>query len=240
MREKALWLIGIIAILCSSLLFDGCASDHPIKKDLASLGPLRVVTSCVPYTGVKVRHSGGEIAAIATSVGSTVGGYFADGGVRKWEADVERSTYSANLPRYFELVMQKVVEKLGGEIPEWQPVVVDDGAVAPEVIKSLLRDPAPLLVLASGSLSSNYTCAPGLSTAHGLESKYHARLYIGGDLVWEDGIEYISDHEKGRYRKIKEFSENNWQLLKEEMEYAADLIASKLVEDLKKEIRRKE
>jgi hypothetical protein len=242
-KKKALWPVVVLPIFFV-FLFLGCAAKPALKKELIQPAQLRVVTSCVPRVGVKVYHSGGEIAAIVagvSGVGLGLAGPIADTSVKKWEAAVEREIYSAGVPRFYELVRAKFIEKVSREIPDWQPVVVDDEGVGPEVVKSLQRDPGPLLVLASGSSYSSpqNSCAPGLSTAHGLESKYSGRLYIQGRLVWEKYIKYESDHEN-RYRKIKEFSENNWGLLKEEMEYAADHIGGVLVEDLKREIRRAE
>lgn len=241
--KKAIGMILIVSIYFT-FLFSGCASKASLKEEMLQPTQLRVVTMCVPRAGVKVYHSGGETAAIVTSVtgvGLGLAGPIADTSAKNWEATVERDIYSAEVPRFFELVREKFIEKVNWEIPDWQPVVVDDEGVGPEVVNSLQRDPGLLLVLASGSSYSNppNSCVPGLSTAHGLESKYCGRLYIHGRLVWEKYIKYESDHEN-RYRKIKEFSENKWELFKQELEYAADIITNRLVEDLKREIRRAE
>jgi len=51
-------------------------------------------------------------------------------------------------------------------------------------------------------------------------------------MVSEKSVKYDSDHEPNRYRKIEIFAQNNWQLLKEEMDFAAETNAARLVEGL--------
>jgi len=243
--KKAVGMILLVSVFFT-FLFSGCGSKLSLRKGMLQPGQLRMVTQCVPRTSVKVYHSGGELAAITNSYGtsllSVIAKPFTDITVKDWEMAVEKEIFSAGAPRFYEAVMEKSAEKISRQIPDWEPMIVDDQGVSPETVKSLLRDPGPLLVLACGASYSKppLSCAPGLSTAHGLESRYYARLYLRGQLVLEKSLKYESDHEPSRYRKIEEFSVDNWKLLKEEMEYAADVISTRLVKDLMIEIRRAE
>ena len=231
------------AVLIASILafsFYGCGGKHALRKEMvAQQVQLRIVTECVPGQFIRVRHSGGNIAATVLRHSQSLIGVFVEPfakmSAEDWQAAVEKDISASGVPRFFELVMSKVVEKISREFPNWRPVVVDDQGVDPGSVKSLLRDSEWLLVLYTG-----FSCAPGLSTAHGLESRYLARLYIGGDLVWEKSLKYQSDNEKGRYQKIEDFSANNWQRLKEEFEHAARTIAGRLVDDLVEKIRKAE
>ena len=244
--SKALWLVLIVPIFFA-FLFSGCASKPSLKQEMVQPAQLRIVTQCVPGRTVHVRHSGGQLAAIVLRYGSAESALalaaapFAEWSVAKWQEAVEKEIYSVNLPRFHELVMEKFAENIGGEIPAWNPVIIDDQGISPASVKSLLRDPTPLAVLATRTnySTSVHSCAPGLSTKHGLESRYYVWFYVKGKLVLEKSLKYQSDNEKGRYRKIEVFSENNWEYLKQEMEHAANVIALRLV-DLVKEIRRAE
>jgi hypothetical protein len=234
--------------IISTFLLSGCASK-PVRKEMikpaqVSIAQVRVVTQCVPGPVVRVRHSGGNIAATilkhSQSLIGVVAEPFAKMSAEKWQAAVEKDISLANIPRFHEIVMQKLIEKLGRKIPEWNPVITDYEGISPESVKSLLRDPEPLIVLVTRtSYSSDFhSCAPGLSTGHGLESRYYIRLYVKGKLVLEKSFKYQSDNEEGHYKKIEDFSANNWQLLKEEMDFAAKTIAERLIDDLMREIRR--
>jgi hypothetical protein len=239
-RKKVLWLV-VIFIIFSSLLFSGCATTIPLaKRDLTTLTPLRVATCVVPYEGVYARHSGGETTSTAVTVVisaaspliGVIGGMIADIPVRAWEKALAEEIISAKVPRYYELVMKKFVERSSEEIPGWPPMVVEEQPVNSQYAKNFLKSKSGSLLL----LVPAHYLPPTLSTAHGFESTYYAVIYDSeAHLVWKKGFEY-SSKKFDRYRSIDEYKTDNFKPLKEEMEFAAETTVSDFIQTILKEI----
>ena len=226
MRKKVLWTVVVISIL-SSLLFSGCATTSiPLnERDLTTLAPLSVASCVIPYQGVNVRHSGGQTVGTVVGIISPIGGAITSGSVRRWERGLKIEIISAGVPRYYELVMKKFCERASKEIPGWPPMVVEERPVNSRYAKKFLKSNSGCLLL----LVPAYYSAPILSTAHGFESDYRAVLYDSdANLLWQYGFEY-SSKKFGRHRSIEEYRADNFKLLKEEMEFAAETTVSEFI-----------
>jgi hypothetical protein len=233
MRKRVLAIV-VIAVILPSLLLQGCATTStPLnERDLSSLSPLRVASSVKPYEGVYVRHSGGETTAAVVGSVSLIGGLIANIPVRAWERSLQKEIVAAGVPRYYELVMKKFVERASKEIPGWPQMVVEEQPVDSHYTKNFLKSKSgPLMLL----VPAHYF-PPILSTGQGFESNYGAILYDSeGNFLWKKGFEYTSK-KYDRYRSIEEYKADNFKLLKEEMEFAADTTVSDFIADIKRKI----
>jgi hypothetical protein len=231
MRKKALGTMALVLIL-SSVLFLGCATTIPLdKRDLTTLTPLRVATCVMPYEGVIVRHSTGRTIGNVVNVFTEIGGAIAEKSVSAWENDLAMEIISAGVPRYYELVMKKFVERASKEIPDWPSMVVEEHPVNSRYAKRILKSNSGYLLL---FVPANYF-PPTLSTAHGFESDYRAVLYDSErNVLWQEGFEY-SSKKHDRHRSIEEYKADNFKLLKEEIEYAAEATVTEFIESILKE-----
>ncbi len=233
MRKRALLAVVMILIL-PSLLFQGCATTFtPLnKRALSSLSPLRVASNLKPYEGVRVWYSGGETISVVLGCVSLIGGIIVHIPVRASERSLEKEIVAAGVPRYYELVMKKFCERASKEIAGWPPMVVEERPVDSHYAKAFLKNKLSSLLL----LIPAYYYAPILSTGQGFEGNYSAVLYDSeGNLLWKKGFEY-SSKKYDRFRSIEEYKADNFKLLKEEMEFAADTIVSDFIADIKKEL----
>jgi hypothetical protein len=231
MRKKVLWTVVVISVLFS-LLFSGCATTIPLdKRDLTTLAPLRVASCVIPYQGVNVWHSGGQTVGTVVGIISPIGGIITSGSVRKWERNLKMEIISAGVPRYYELVMKKFVERSSEEIPGWPHMVVEEQPVDGHYTKKFLKSKSGSLLLL---VPARYL-PPTFSTAHGFVSDYRAVLYDSdGHLLWQNGFEY-SSKKYDRHRSLGEYKADNFKLLKEEMEFAAEATVTDFIESILKE-----
>ncbi len=238
MRKRAV-VVVVIAVILPSLLFQGCATTStPLtKRDLSSFTQLRIAGNAILSTKINVRQSGARTAFYAlVPFGAGVIPLLIIMVIIKsaeaWERALEKEIAAANMPPYHELVVKKFCERAGKEISGWQPMMVEDRLVDSHYIKNfLMNNPGPLLLL----VSKGYF-APILSTGSGFKSNYSAVLYDSeGNVVWQKNFKY-SSKKYDRYRSIDEYKADNFKLLKEEMEFAADTIVSDFIADIKKEI----
>ena len=264
MTKKALWTI-VLALTLSSFLFQGCISlpDFPRNryiplknKDLTSLAPLRVAIG-IPYIrsctyeasnvhqdqGVPVWHDGGHTASttllVVTSAASpligVIGGTIADSAVRSHEKALMEETKAAGVPGYNVLVMKKFVERASREIPTWPSMIIEEQPVCRDFKKGFLKN--DFLKIKSGSLLLLETY-PILHTSskHGFESSSRAAIYVSDkDFFWLKDFVYESKN----YRRnvgFEEYKADNFKLLKEEMEFAAETTVSVFIETILKEI----
>ncbi len=264
MRKRALWTV-VIVLIFSSVLFQGCISlpDFPRNryiplknKDLTSLAPLRVafgipcVRSCkdIAYNphqdqGVPVWCDGGHTASttllVVTSAASplmgVIGGTIADSAVRAREKALMEETKAAGVPGYHELVMKKFVERASKEILGWPPMVVEEQPVSRDLQKSYLKN--DFLKNKAGSLLL-LEAYPILHTSsrHGFESSSRAAIYVSDkDFFWLRDFVYESKNYR-RNLGFEEYKADNFKLLKEEMEFAAEATVSAFIETILKEI----
>jgi len=232
MRKRALVTVAL-ALILPSLLFQGCATTStPLnKRDLSSLTPLRVASNIKPYEGVVVWYSGGETVATVLICVSIIGGLIALIPVKAWERSLKKEIVAAGVPRYYELVMKKFVERAGKEIPGWPPMIVEEQPVDGHYTKNFLKNKSgPLMLL----FPARYF-PPILSTGQGFESNYVAVLYDSeGNFLWKKGFAY-SSKKFDRYRSIEEYKADNFKLLKEEMEFAAETTVTAFIESILQE-----
>jgi hypothetical protein len=233
MRKRALLAVAMVVML-ASLLLQGCATTFvPLnKRDPSSLAPLRIANDLKPYEGVRVWYSGGETISVVLGCLTLIGGIIVYIPVRASERSVEKEMLAAEVPRYYEVVMKKFVERAGKEIPGWPPMVVEERPVDNHYAKAFLQNKLGSLLL----LIPEHYYAPLLSTTQGFEGTYRAMLYDSeGNVLWKKRLEY-SSKKYDRYRSIEEYKADNFKLLKGEMEFAADTIVSDFIADIKKEI----
>jgi len=219
----------VLVLILSSFLFSGCRSTHKSLryKDSESLKqPVRVAR----YVDEEYRviHSAGRNTAAWITAVTIVGGIATTEGVKVWERSLAKEINAAGMPKINELVMNNFFERAGKEIPGWPTMVIEEQAVTNK--KDYFRQYSGTKMLFLNA--TNY--APHLSTGHGFVSYFYGFLADSeGDIIWKKMFVYTSEG-YGRARSVDEYKTDNFKLLKEEIEFAADTIASVFIEDIKK------
>jgi len=206
---------NVATFLAALLLIQGCATDKPlVKRDLASLTPLKVVRHNTPE--IKIHTVGGMVLG-----GLLFGGFGMEAvGAARGKALREQSS----LPDYGQLVMSKVIERLPKEIPDWPRMIVEDKPVESDYVYK----PGFLLAFDIDAMT-RYSVGP-----KGFNAITSAEMHgPNGDLIWRKQFFY-SQHQSGRDRELNELEADNAKLLKEEMDFAAEKTVTDFIEDLRR------
>ena len=219
------------------LLSVGCSAKYNqalVKKDLASLGPIKVVRLETP--GI-LKSSGAEtgflaLATIAVPGGSAlllVGDAYGKA----------RGAESQNIiPDFGAVVMEKFLKGIPKAEPTWPQLTV-----VSEPIKELISEQSTVIEfdvkrLAYGSIDLT---RGGVALEHGLDKGLIVDGFLSktvvtmkapdGEVLWQKSYLYLSK-DYGREKSLSELEANNYGLLKEEMLFAAEQTANDFLNHL--------
>jgi hypothetical protein len=242
MRKKALWTVSL-ALMLSAFLLHGCATpDVPNeknlkyltlkKRDLTSLTPLRV--AIINFSGwndrVRIISDGGRKAGQYAGAFGLTGQIVAGVAVMAREKSIGNDIVEADVPRYYELIMKQFCERASKEIPGWPSMVVEEQPVTYDFKKKFFKNQSGYLLLLE--------TYPALHTSSklGFESLNRAAIYESKkDVFWLKDFKYSSKDYR-RNLGLEENRADNFKLLKEEVEFAAETTVSDFIQTILKEI----
>jgi hypothetical protein len=228
MRKITPWMLSFI-VLFYFFLLQGCASYKPlVNKDFTSLAPLTVVRHYGDKGHIRVESTGANIIMLATG-----GGIIQLIGKELHEQSLEKEMKSALETSFEELVVRKFVDRASKEIPNW-PVMTIEKAPIMNSYKEYRYYIYNLHKFIAGN-TMLFTFISEFKTglvSSNLEMKSKAIIRdSGGNLLWMKVFVYNSK-KFGRKWSFKEYKADNFKLLKEEIEFAADTIVSDFIESL--------
>jgi hypothetical protein len=123
------------------------------------------------------------------------------------------------------MVMNKFTEKAAKEIPAWPRMLIEDNPVQTDYEYK------------SGHILSfcvDYIRLNSFGRRKGLSTSTIAEMRTAtGDLIWMKRYDY-SQKKADRERELEELEANDCELLKEEIDYAAEKTAAEFTKDIKK------
>ncbi|MCL5022450.1 MAG: hypothetical protein M1497_03625 [Nitrospirae bacterium] len=232
--NKGRVVLLVLAASCMLLLL-GCASGDKkfAQKDLSALEPVKVCRTETPHI---MKSSGTETALLALVTLAAPGGT-ALLVVGDEYAKARGSGTQTQIPDFGFLVMDKFLTRLRNEKADWSAFTV---------IKEPLKDlPEKCTViefkvnrLAYGSLDLT---RGGIVLERGLNKGVISKGFLSkttvtmkdaeGETLWQKSYLYLSEN-FDREMSMEELEANQFDLLKDEMDFAADKTAADFVEDL--------
>jgi len=226
MKKLMSLFIGLLWII-SSFLFQGCAADkHYVKKDFSSLSPVKVVRYETP--GIE-RSTKTESLLITTAVIAVPGGS-ALLLLNDEYCETRGKEMQKKIPDFGLLVMNKFVEQVKNEIPDFPALTVECNPVDEEYSETGTLISFKVKRIAYGFLD------PLRGSGNNFSSKTVVTMKgPQGEVLWQKNFLYLSEN-FDRSKEIDELETNNARLLKEEMEFAAEQTAADFVADLNGDI----
>lgn len=229
----------IMSIISSVLLLVlGCASkyDHPlVDHDLSSLGPIKVVRYETP--GI-IKASGTEtgfltLVTIAAPGGSAL--LFVGDAYGKARG---AGTQSA-VPDFGAVVMDKFIDGVNKSVPDCPTL-----SPLKEPLKEEFKEHSSVIELEVKRLAygSVDLTRGGIVLERGLDKGVIANGFLSktvvtmknqkGDVLWQKDYIYLSkDHD--RAMSLEDLESNDYDLLKEEISFAAEQTAQNFINDLR-------
>lgn len=205
MKRISVLMIFVLAI--SGIFLQGCATNKPLAKtDMLASSTLRVVRQETPI--IKIRTLGRAFVYV-------LAGPLSEAGSTSREENTQ-----AQIPDMGYLVMNKFTERASREVAGW-----------------------PAMTVINQPMGENHT-----ETGTLLEFKIERLLFafiVGiraesvvtmmdsqGNVLWQKKFTYLSS-DFNRKKGIEEYEADNYKLLKEEIEFAADKTVSDFIDHLK-------
>jgi len=214
MRISAACRVFIVGLAVLSLQACGAPMQDVVfvQQDKQTLSPLKVV-----------RYETGVARITRTQTSPLVPALFGPFGLvalaASQRADGKKMVEQFALPDFGQVVMAKMMRRLPQEVPQWPTMVAEDKPVAADYTYS-----GPLLTFLSGLSFATY---------EGLNAATDVKLTdANGTVRWQTSVGYNSREFK-RDREVEQFEADNGRLLKEEWEFAAETIATRLIRHLK-------
>jgi hypothetical protein len=205
------------------LFLQGCATDKAfIKKDMASLGPLKVVRYKTP--GI-LRSTVTETLFLTTAAVALPGGtvllLLSDEYCKARGEDMQM-----RIPDFGYLVTNKFVERMKSETSDWPVLDVQADPVGEDYARTCTIIEFKVKRLAYGYL--DFIRGGG----NGFLSKTVVTMKdSNGEVLWQKSFTYLSKNFK-RDKDITEFEADDAKLLKEEIEFAAEKTVSDFIDHL--------
>lgn len=217
MKKITVWLM-IFVFMISSNLLQGCATTSTpfTKKDTSTISPLKVAqyeTPQIDDTTLGRYIIGATLGAVLLAgVGAGLGAVLA-------EHKMDKET---PVPDFGNLVMTKFVERASKDIPNWPTMTFEKQPIGEDYsYKS-----GALLVFKVNVLEIHPT--QGFMTNVVVSMKDSEK-----NVLWEKGFFYVSK-KIGREKSQDEYKADDFKLLKEEMEFAAEKTVADFIEHFKK------
>ena len=237
MRTRAMGLVFFLGVV-SLLLLQGCASDkHYVKSGSTTLPPIKVVRYETP--GI-MKSTGTETAIIALATLAAPGGS-ALLVVGDEYAKVRGSGTQAAIPDFGLLVMDKFVASIKKERLDWPVSAVIQEPLKEEFSEKCIVIEFKVNRVAYGSLDLT---RGGIIFERGFDKGVISNGFLSkttvtmkdpeGEVLWQKSYLYLSEN-FDRAMSLDELEADNFNLLKNEMEFAAEKTASDFIGHLKEE-----
>lgn len=217
------------ALVISLVFLQGCAIDKPfVKKDLATLSPLKVVRHKTPAIG-KITPGGRFAGVVGFLLTGGLGATAAEGAAQKSAGKKAEE----NIPDFGYLVMKKFVDRASKEIPGWPEMIVIEQPVSDDY-----SEPVSLLkfkITHPGGVPSDLVYGESKGKGFFVSNTLLTLTDYNGDVLWQKFFEYYSLNFNRNYKNIDELEANNFKLLKEEIEFAAETTVSEFIKHFKGE-----
>ena len=223
MQKRFRSLIPPLALALPLSLMAGCAAERTLEAGRrASIPSLDVVL----LTGPEIqRHSGATISG-----GGLLRSGFSTEAVATAAGKALRER--CHLEDIGELVMQRFVAGAPRRIPGW-PVMDVRESDAPALIPRTSSNKDGYALTFAPEYVWLFSVGPkGLNT-----SVMGTLVGPGGEVIWKHRAPY-AERDAGHERELSELEANDCALLKDEMHYAAGVMAADLVADLKQQRQR--
>jgi len=225
--KKVTFLLISFSWIISSFFIQGCATDKPyVKKDFSSLAPVKVIRYETP--GIE-RSTKTETLLMATAVIAVPGGS-ALLLLNDEYCETRGKEMQKKIPDFGLLVMNKFVEKLKNDIPDF-PVL----SIECEPVDEEYSEPNTLISFKVKRVAYGF-----LDPLRGSGDNFSSKTVVTmtdpqGVILWQKNILYLSEN-FGRSKEIDELEADDARLLVEEMEFAAEQTAADFVADLNGDI----
>lgn len=236
MKRISPWLMASVLII-SSLLLGGCGASNKelVKKDFPAAEPIRV---CRYETPGIMKSTGTETTLLALVTLAAPGGS-ALLVVGDEYNKARGSGTQSKIPDFGSLVMNKFAEQVKNARPDWPALTV-----IPDPLKEDFSDKCTVVEfkinrIAYGSIDLT---RGGIALERGLDKGLFATGLLtktlvtmkdnSGEVVWQKSYVYLSEN-FNREKSVDELEADNFKLLKEEMEFAAEKTVADFVDHLK-------
>lgn len=222
MNNKYRRIVMLMVLLVSIVSLYGCSANQAfVLKDAKSIGPLKVVRYEGPPLLIwsRAQHVGSEAMPLLLGIpiSYTV------------EEQSRAFCEIAKMPDYTELVMKGFVKRIGEEIPDWPQMQVENNPVKEDNYK---YDGGPLLVFSTSVVK--------FKPDPGFHCKTTATMTDrNGAVLWKKEFSYNTREIKGYFSMpmfgydTSLYTADNGKLLKEEMNYAANMAINDFVKHFK-------
>jgi hypothetical protein len=226
----------LVILTVSLFVLQGCASSNTqfTKKDMQSSEPVKVVRYETP--GI-MKSTGTETAFLALVTLAAPGGT-ALLVVGDQYAKARGSDTQTRIPDFGSLVMNKFAERMPIARPDWpeltlvrEPLKEDYSEKSTVIELRVNRLAYGSLDLTRGGIALERGLDKGI-VCDGFLSKTAVTMKdAGGEILWEKSFVYLSE-DFARAKGVDELEADNFKLLREEMEFAADKTVADFIEHL--------
>jgi len=219
MQATRTWVV--LVLVTSLILLQGCAANKSfVKKDLTTLAPLKVVYHETP----SIRRStlGGAIFSATTDVllaGVLGAAVIGDAVMKSDGKEAQEKIYDFGY-----MVMKTFVKRAINEIPDWPAMNVINKPVGDDYSEQSTLLKFQVEHLAYGYRGYRGSGFQGTTTVTMKDAT--------GDVLWQRSFTYIPN-DFNRNKSVDEFEADNYKLLKEELEFAAEKTAADFIAHFK-------
>jgi hypothetical protein len=234
--KKATHRFMILLLMASFSFLQGCASGNRqfVKRDISSLEPIKV---CRYETPGIMKSTGVETALLAAITVAAPGGsamlVLGDeyGKLRGLEAQMK-------IPDFGSLVMDQFLTHLKSDRPDWAAVTVISTPLKEDFSEKCTVIEIKVNRVAYGSLD---LIRGGIVFDRGRDKGPYSEGFLGkttitmkdseGEILWRRSFVYLSEN-FGREMSLDVLEADNFMLLREEMDFAAEQTALDFIDSL--------
>lgn len=213
MRKSILSLVNIFL----ALTILGCSKNMSFNPtDLPAITPLKLGCSD------KYKKIGYQSAGL--TLGSFLLGPIGLVPFKIYQTSVEKEM-AARLPRFSDLVIKKFYEKAPKEISNWPEMMIEEKLIDGEYLQKYSHNNNGGLMLYN--FKTEYLHNTGLRINGDIEIRKS-----NGDLCWGKSV-YYKTNPDGRNIDTGKFMNDDYKILLEEMDFAANFIADEIIKSFK-------
>lgn len=234
MKRIIPWLMASVWII-SALFLQGCGTSNKqlVKKDFSSAEPIKV---CRYETPSIMKSSGTETALLALVTLAAPGGS-ALVIVGDEYNKARGSGTQAKIPDFGSLVMNKFTDRIKTVRADWPPLTVLPDALKDDFSEKCTVIEFKVNRIAYGSIDLSrggiaFEVGTDTMSTTGLLTKTLVTMKeSSGEVIWQKSYIYLSE-KFGREKTMDELEADNFKLLREELEFAADKTVADFVDHL--------